>query len=78
MKTITGKTIDGNYLGAAKRSCAKVDYPTSERITVTIDGTEYERTVHERAIWRNGPRGNTVIAQFVIVNGTNWEVKDED
>ena len=77
MKSITGKTIEGNFLGAALRSCAKVDYPTKERVTVTIDGTEYERTVHERAIWRNNGR-NTVIARFVTVNGINWEVKDAD
>lgn len=70
----TGKTINGNYTGAPLRSCKKVDAPTRTRGIVTIDGTEYERTVWERVIWRNSGK-NDVIARFVIVNGTSYEVE---
>lgn len=64
-------TISGNYVNAPLRSCRPVDQPTSERITVTLDGVEYERTVYERVIWRNSGK-RTVSARFVIINGTNY------
>lgn len=75
--TTTGKTISGNYVGASLRSCGKVDLPTKQRITVTIDGTEYDRAIYERIVWRNGCDSD-VIARFVIVNGTNYEVAEVD
>lgn len=70
--TITGKTISGNYIDAPLQSGKSVDVPTDERGIVTIDGTDYERTVYER-IRVNG-RGGRVRARFVIVGGTNYEV----
>ena len=80
--TITGKTISGNYLHAPRRSGKPVDCATRTRITVTIDGIEYDRAIYERAIWRNHGTGvDDVIARFVIVNGVNYEVaevEDED
>lgn len=66
-------TISNNYLGAPRTSCKPFDYPTGERVTVVLDGTEYERTVHERAIWRAG-KPNKLVARFVIVNGVNYRV----
>lgn len=72
--TATGKIIGGNYIGAPKRSCKPIDVPTKIRGTVSIDGVEYERTVHERVIWRNMGTSTTK-ARFVIVNGTNHEVE---
>ena len=71
--TITGKTIQGNRIGAPRQSGKDVDVPTDERGIVTIDGTDYERTVYER-IRVNG-RGGKVRARFVIVDGTNYEVE---
>ena len=75
--TTTGKTIEGSYIGAPLRSCGKVDRPTEQRITVTIDGTEYDRAIYKRIVWRNGGE-STVLAQFVIVNGTNYEVAEAE
>lgn len=75
--TTTGKTIEGNYIGASLRSCGKVDQPTKQRITVTIDGTEYDRAIYERIVWRNSTNSD-VIARFVIVNGINYEVVEAD
>lgn len=74
-KNITGNVIDGNYIDAPCRSCKPVDYPTKERIEVTIDGKTYERTVYQRVIWR-AMGENTLVAEFVIVNGTNYEVAE--
>lgn len=74
-KNITGNVIDGNYIDAPRRSCKPVDYPTKERIEVTIDGKTYERTVYQRAIWRNMGE-STIVAEFVIVNDTNYEVAE--
>lgn len=71
--TITGKTIDGNFQGTPRTSCSKADYATDERITVTIDGIDYERTIFNRVIWRNQGE-QTLVAQFVIVNGIQYEV----
>lgn len=70
---ITGKTIDGNYLSTERRSCKYYDAPTDERVTVTLWGKDYERTVHERRIWRN-MGAHTLVARFVIIDGTNYEV----
>jgi len=76
METIAldpSKTISGNNIDAPRQSCKSVDIPTSERVTVELDGKTYERTVYERLRWRNN--GNsTVRARFVIVNGTNYLV----
>ena len=66
-------TIDGNYIGAPKQSHKPIDHPTSERVTVELDGKTYERTIYERIIWRN-MADNTVFARFVIVNGINYLV----
>lgn len=73
MKAITGKTLQGDYRNTQRRSCAYMDYPTGERVSVEIEGREYERTVHERAVWRNqGP--NRVVVRFVKVQGINYEL----
>lgn len=66
----TGRIIPGNY----RLSCKPIDLPTKERGTVTIDGVDYERTVHERIVWRN-TKPSTVSARFVIVDGVNYEVE---
>ena len=68
---ITGKTIQGNRIGAPRQSGKDVDVPTDERGIVTIDGIDYERTVYERIRYGSGK----VRARFVIVNGTNYEVE---
>lgn len=68
--TNTNGRLAGNYQGATLTSCAKVDYPTKTRIAFKLDGQEYERAIFERVIWRNS-KPNTVLAQFVIVNGEN-------
>lgn len=68
--TITGKTIQGNRIGAPRQSGKDVDVPTDERGIVTIDGIDYERTVYERIRYGSGK----VRARFVIVNGINYEV----
>ncbi|RVU97074.1 hypothetical protein EII22_09065 [Coriobacteriales bacterium OH1046] len=70
----TGRIIPGNHKLAPQCSCKPIDLPTKERGTVTIDGVDYERTVHERIIWRNA-RPGTVAARFVIVDGVNYEVE---
>lgn len=73
MALITGRTLENDYRNAPRRSCAYVDYPTDERVSVEIEGREYERTVHERAVWRNqGP--NRMVARFVKVYGINYEL----
>lgn len=72
---LTGKTIKGNYIHAPRRSCRTIDCSTKQRITVTLNGTEYNRTIYERIIWRNGFRVET-IARFVIVNGVNYEIAE--
>lgn len=74
---ITGKTIDGNFQGVARQSCKPIDSATAERIEITIDGETYERTVFERIIWR-AMKPNTLVARFVIVNGTQYEVTEVD
>ena len=71
----TGKTIKGNYIHSPRRSCRLIDLPTRQRITITIDGTEYDRAIYERIIWRNSARSET-IARFVIVNGVNYEIAE--
>lgn len=73
----TGKTIEGNFQGTPHTSCAKIDFPTRERIAITIAGTEYERTVFERAIYRNMGDIETV-ARFVIVDGVQYEIVEAD
>jgi len=72
--TITGKTISGNYIGQPRRSCKRIDVPTSERVEVELDGRTYQRTVHERRVWRNMGEA-TVEARFVTIGGTNYEVR---
>ena len=74
-KNITGNVIDGNYIDAPRRSCKPVDYPTEERVDVAIDGTWYNRAVYRRVIWR-AMGEDTLVAEFVIVNGTNYEVAE--
>lgn len=71
--TITGKTIQGNRIGAPRQSGKDVDVPTDERGIVTIDDIDYERTVYERIRYGSGK----VRARFVIVNGINYEVGEE-
>lgn len=66
-------TINGSYIGAPKVSGKPVDAPTSERVTVELNGSTYERTVHERTIWRNMKK-NRVIARFVTIDGINYLV----
>lgn len=66
-------TIGGNYIKAPKVSGKPIDAPTDERVTVELNGSTYERTVHERTIWRNMKR-NRVIARFVIIDGINYLV----
>lgn len=72
---LTGKTIKGNYIHAPRRSCRTIDRPTKQRITVTLNGTEYNRAIYERIIWRNGFR-TEIIARFVIINNTNYEIAE--
>lgn len=70
---ITGKTLEGNYVSAPRKSGRPIDEPTGIKVTVTIGGEQYERTVMERRIWRNmGP--SRLVARFVKVNGVNYEV----
>lgn len=69
---ITGR-LEGNYIDRARRSCRKIDVPTGERVSVRIGDQVYERTVHERRVWRNsGP--HTTLARFVIVDGADYVV----
>lgn len=80
MTTITidssnAKVLEGNYIGKLCTSCAKIDTPTHERVTVILDGVEYERTVYERIVWRNQGE-NTVIARFVWINGVFYVIDD--
>ena len=72
---LTGKTIDGNYINAPKRSCKPIDSPTKERITVELDGKSYDRAIYERVIWRNMGESE-IVARFVIINGINHEVAE--
>lgn len=72
---LTGKTIKGNFQDKPFTSCSKHDLPTGERITITIDGIEYERTLFERIKYRTQGE-NTHIAFFVIVNGIQYEVAE--
>lgn len=74
---ITGKTIEGNFQGKPFTSCSKHDLPTGERITITIDGIEYERTIFERIKYRTQGE-HTHIAFFVIVNGIQYEVTEAE
>ena len=74
---ITGKTIEGNFQGKPFTSCSKHDLPTGERITITIDGIEYERTIFERIKYRTQGE-HTHIAFFVIVNGIQYEITEAD
>lgn len=71
----TGKTINGNYINAPRRSCKSIDRPTRQRINITINGIEYDRAIYERIIWRNSARSE-IIARFVIVNGANYEIAE--
>lgn len=73
---ITGKTLNGSYINTPRQSCRPADCLASERIDIEIDGTIYNRRVYERVIWRNGGTRNTVIARFVIVNGTRYEIEE--
>lgn len=72
---ITGKRLEGNYLGAPTTSCKPKDYPTKERISIDLNGKTYERTIHERIIWRASGK-HTLKARFVIIDGSFWEVEE--
>lgn len=70
------KTLKNDYRFTPLQSCKPLDCVTKERSVFMLNGTEYERTIHERVIWRNGPRGCTHLAYFVIINGTFYEVEE--
>lgn len=70
---LTGKTLEGNYIGATKTSGALLDRPTNTKVEVEIGGESYNRTVYRRAIWRN-QRPSLTMNFFVRVNGTAYEV----
>lgn len=71
---ITGKKLEGNFLGAPTTSCKPKDYPTKERVSIELNGNTYERTIHERIIWRASGK-HTLKARFVIIDGGFWEVE---
>lgn len=71
----TGKTIKGNYIHAPRRSCKPIDRPTRQRITVVVDGVEYDRAIYERIVWRKSAKTETIV-RFVIVNGINYEITE--
>jgi hypothetical protein len=70
---LTGKTLEGNYIGAIKTSGALIDRPTNTKMEVEIGGESYSRTVYRRAIWRN-QRPSLTMNLFVRVNGKAYEV----
>lgn len=72
---LTGKTIEGNYTDKPRTSCALIDLSTGMRITVNIDGIEYDRAIFERIKWRTQGE-HTHIAFFIIVNGIQYEVAE--
>lgn len=74
---ITGKTIEGNFQGVPRTSCAKIDYVTRERISIEVDGIAYDRAIYERAIYR-AMAENTILARFVIVNGVQYEIAERE
>lgn len=71
----TGKTLKGNYIGWPLRSCKPIDYPTEERAIINHEGQTYERTIHERAIYRN-MEPNTLWCRFVIIDDQFLEVEE--
>ena len=71
--TRTAPILKGNHIGDPCVSCGKIDRPTHERVTVILDGVEYERTVWERVVWRNRKPG-TVIARFVWIGGAFYVI----
>lgn len=76
MKTINidnAPILEGNHIGAVRKSCNKIDRPTNERVICVLDGKEYERTMYERKIWRNQGE-HTVIAKFVWINGKFYKI----
>lgn len=73
----TGKTLKGNYIGWPLRSCKPIDYPTEERAIIKHEGQTYERTIHERAIYRT-MKPNTVWSRFVIIDGEFLEVEETE
>ena len=71
----TGKTLNNDYRGKALQSCKPIDYPTGGRVFVIHQNKLYERTIHERAIWRN-MKPNTIWSRFVIIDGQFLEVEE--
>ncbi len=69
------RILEGNYIGKPRTSCAKIDYPTEERVTVSLGGKEYDRAVYERVIWRNQGE-NTLVDRFVWVDGKFYSLTD--
>lgn len=69
----TATILKGNHIGDPRVSCKKIDSPTHERVTVILDGIEYERTVWERVVWRNR-KPSTVVARFVWINGIFYAI----
>lgn len=74
MIELTGNIIEGSYIGAPKRSNGFEDFPTGGLVVVCIDGGQYQRTVYERVVWRN-MRPCESVAEFVTVNGINYEIR---
>lgn len=73
---LTGKVIDGNYIDAPLASGKLVDSPVvGKRVVVELDGVAYERTIYHRVRWANLVTHRKTLATFVIIDGTNYEVK---
>lgn len=75
---LTGNILYGNYLGAPKQSCKRLDVPTEEQIYIHIDGMTVKRTVHTRIIWRNKGSEFEVSNYFIIHNGDRLELEKVD
>lgn len=71
---LTGKVLEGNYIGAAWVSGKPIDRPTNRREVFHFpEGCEGVRTVYERVIWRN-MKPCKPVAKFVIFQNRFWEV----
>lgn len=75
----TGKVIEGSYIDAPKASGKPIDVPISgKRVLVELDGVTYERTIYHRVRWANLVTSRKTLATFVIIDGTNYEVTEEE
>lgn len=73
---LTGNVLKGNYTNAPHISGELVDAPIQgKRVTVMLDGMQYERTLHHRVKWTQGPTARKTVAEFVIINGDMLEVQ---